>query len=48
MNKYQCDEKKCYYYNSEGIIFADGSHISKYGAKHLVNHLKLYLNKFIL
>ena len=32
MNKYQCDEKKCYYYNSEGIIFADGSHISKYGA----------------
>jgi peptidoglycan/LPS O-acetylase OafA/YrhL len=32
MDTYQCDEEKCYYYNREGIIFADGSHISKYGA----------------
>ena len=29
----QCDLNKCYYSNEEGVYFADGSHISKIGAK---------------
>ena len=33
LDKIQCDFNKCYYSNEEGIFFADGSHISKIGAK---------------
>ena len=33
LSEIQCDEKYCYYGNNNGIIFADGSHISSYGAK---------------
>ena len=33
LDKIQCDFKKCYYSNDEGVFFADGSHISKTGAK---------------
>tara|TARA_B100000900_G_scaffold415630_1_gene446330 strand:- start:778 stop:2670 length:1893 start_codon:yes stop_codon:yes gene_type:complete len=33
LHKTQCDSQKCYYSNSKGIFFADGSHISKYGAE---------------
>jgi len=29
----QCDNYKCYYSDADGVFFADGSHISKYGAK---------------
>ena len=47
MKKYSV-MKKCYYYNSEGIIFADGSILANMEQVYLVNHLKLYLNKFIL
>ena len=32
-HKIQCDKKKCYFSNNDGIFFADGSHISKNGAK---------------
>ena len=34
--KLQCDKKKCYYSDNNGIFFADGSHISKNGAKFFV------------
>ena len=33
LDKIQCDFNKCYYSNEEGVYFADGSHISKIGAK---------------
>ena len=33
LHKVQCDKQKCYYSNNVGIFFADGSHISKNGAK---------------
>ncbi len=33
LDKIQCDLNKCYYSNEEGVYFADGSHISKTGAK---------------
>ena len=33
LHKVQCDKQKCYYSNNAGIFFADGSHISKNGAK---------------
>ena len=33
LNQLQCDNYKCYYSNKEGVFFADGSHISKNGAK---------------
>jgi len=33
LHKTQCDRQKCYYSNNKGIFFADGSHISKYGAE---------------
>ena len=33
LDQLQCDNHKCYLSNNEGIFFADGSHISKYGAK---------------
>lgn len=29
----QCDNYKCYYSDADGVFFADGSHISNYGAK---------------
>ena len=32
-HKIQCDKKRCYYSDDNGIFFADGSHISKNGAK---------------
>ena len=35
-SKLQCDKKKCYYSDNNGIFFADGSHISKNGAKFFV------------
>lgn len=33
LDQLQCDNYKCYYSNNKGVFFADGSHISKYGAK---------------
>ena len=33
LDQLQCDNYKCYYSDANGVFFADGSHISKYGAK---------------
>ena len=33
LSETQCDQKYCYYSDKNGIFFADGSHISSYGAK---------------
>lgn len=33
LDQLQCDNYKCYYSDADGVFFADGSHISKYGAK---------------
>ncbi len=46
LDKIQCDLNKCYYSNEEGVFFADGSHISKTGAKLFTKPFEIIFEKY--
>ena len=41
LHEVQCDKKKCYYSNDEGVFFADGSHISKFGSNLFIKSFRV-------